>query len=251
MCVRTHMAEAAPHHLELINQLLVQRTHFRVHQLLMHSKANSKDVNLWRNRSYRSRFLNREIQIIFVQRVKVPKTLSFPLSLLFSIGIVNAGFQMRLINTKYLNSASFHMKFWVKANLRSSVCLYTSCWMDINSDLPANLKYLVCIYCKSKTYREIFKIQNYKKRWQLINKTSQFLQIGSTLRLFPVIVVIQLHKTKCLSSPSPVPASGLWAVWSSLCLQDGYWCSPCQRMPGGKEKSRRLATHASACTCVI
>lgn len=49
MCVRTHMAEAAPHHLELINQLLVQRTHFRMHQLLMHSKANSKDVNLWRN----------------------------------------------------------------------------------------------------------------------------------------------------------------------------------------------------------
>lgn len=42
----THMAEAAPHHLELIYQLLVQRTHFWVHQLLVHRQADSENVNL-------------------------------------------------------------------------------------------------------------------------------------------------------------------------------------------------------------
>lgn len=41
------MAEAAPHHLELIYQLLVQGTHFWVHQFLVHGQADSKDVNLW------------------------------------------------------------------------------------------------------------------------------------------------------------------------------------------------------------
>lgn len=40
------MAEAAPHHLELIYQLLVKGTHFWVHQLLMDSEAYSQDVNL-------------------------------------------------------------------------------------------------------------------------------------------------------------------------------------------------------------
>lgn len=43
------MAEAAPHHLELIYQLLVQGTHFWVHQLLMHSQTDSQDVNLCEN----------------------------------------------------------------------------------------------------------------------------------------------------------------------------------------------------------
>jgi len=43
------MAEAAPHHLELIYQLLVQGTHFWVHQLLMDSQANSKDMDLCGN----------------------------------------------------------------------------------------------------------------------------------------------------------------------------------------------------------
>lgn len=43
----THMAEAAPHHLELIDQLLVQGTHFWVHQLLVHGQADSEDVDLW------------------------------------------------------------------------------------------------------------------------------------------------------------------------------------------------------------
>lgn len=43
------MAEAAPHHLELIDQLLVQGTHFWVHQLLVHGQADSEDVNLREN----------------------------------------------------------------------------------------------------------------------------------------------------------------------------------------------------------
>lgn len=43
------MAEAAPHHLELIYQLLVQGTHFWVHQLLVHSQTDSQDVNLCEN----------------------------------------------------------------------------------------------------------------------------------------------------------------------------------------------------------
>lgn len=38
---RTHMAEAVPHHLELIYQLLVQGTHFWVHQLLVHGQAQA------------------------------------------------------------------------------------------------------------------------------------------------------------------------------------------------------------------
>lgn len=41
------MTQAAPHHLELIYELLVQGTHFRVHQLLVHGQADPKDVNLW------------------------------------------------------------------------------------------------------------------------------------------------------------------------------------------------------------
>lgn len=45
----THVAQAAPHHLELIDQLLVQGTHFWVHQLLVHGQADSEDVNLWEN----------------------------------------------------------------------------------------------------------------------------------------------------------------------------------------------------------
>lgn len=40
------MAEAAPHHLELIYQFLVQGTHFWVHQLLVHGQTDSEDVNL-------------------------------------------------------------------------------------------------------------------------------------------------------------------------------------------------------------
>lgn len=40
------MAEAAPHHLELIYQLLVQGTHFWVYQLLVHRQADSQNVNL-------------------------------------------------------------------------------------------------------------------------------------------------------------------------------------------------------------
>lgn len=38
--------ETAPHHLELIYQLLVQGTHFRVHQLVMDRKPRPQDVNL-------------------------------------------------------------------------------------------------------------------------------------------------------------------------------------------------------------
>lgn len=49
----THVAEAAPHHLELIDQLLVQGTHFWVHQLLVHSQADSEDVNLQENNKHR------------------------------------------------------------------------------------------------------------------------------------------------------------------------------------------------------
>lgn len=43
------MAEAAPHHLELIDQLLVQGTHFWMHQLLMHGQPDSQDVDLQRD----------------------------------------------------------------------------------------------------------------------------------------------------------------------------------------------------------
>ena len=42
----THVEQAAPHDLELIYQLLVQGTHFWVHQLLMNSQAHSQDMNL-------------------------------------------------------------------------------------------------------------------------------------------------------------------------------------------------------------
>lgn len=42
----THVAEAAPHHLELVDQLLVQRTHLWVHQLLVNGQADAEDVNL-------------------------------------------------------------------------------------------------------------------------------------------------------------------------------------------------------------
>ena len=49
MCSCTHVAQAAPHHLELIDQLLVQGTHFWVHQLLVHGQADSQDVHLWKN----------------------------------------------------------------------------------------------------------------------------------------------------------------------------------------------------------
>lgn len=29
----------------------------------------------------------------------------------------------------------------------------------------------------------------------------------------------------------PAPAWGLWAVWSSLCPQGGWWCTLYQRKP--------------------
>lgn len=41
-----HMAQTAPHHLELIYQLLVQGTHFWVHQFLMDRQPYTQDVNL-------------------------------------------------------------------------------------------------------------------------------------------------------------------------------------------------------------
>ncbi len=40
------MTEAAPHHLELINQLLVQGTHFWMHQFLVDGQTHAEDVNL-------------------------------------------------------------------------------------------------------------------------------------------------------------------------------------------------------------
>lgn len=40
------MTEAAPHHLELVDQLLVQGTHFRVHQFLVDGQTHAEDVNL-------------------------------------------------------------------------------------------------------------------------------------------------------------------------------------------------------------
>lgn len=49
MFLSAHVAEAAPHHLELIDQFLVQGTHFWVHQLLVHSQADSEHVNLQEN----------------------------------------------------------------------------------------------------------------------------------------------------------------------------------------------------------
>lgn len=51
------MAKAAPHHLELIYQLLVQGTHFWVHQLLVHGQADSEDVDLrTKNRHHWTKF---------------------------------------------------------------------------------------------------------------------------------------------------------------------------------------------------
>ncbi len=44
--VRSHMTEAAPHHLELIDQFLVQGTHFRMHQFLVDSQTHAEDMNL-------------------------------------------------------------------------------------------------------------------------------------------------------------------------------------------------------------
>ena len=40
------MVETGPHHLELINQLLMQRAHFWVHKLLMNCQPDSKDMDL-------------------------------------------------------------------------------------------------------------------------------------------------------------------------------------------------------------
>jgi hypothetical protein len=41
------MVQTGPHHLELINQLLMQRPHFRMHKLLMNRQPNSKNMDLW------------------------------------------------------------------------------------------------------------------------------------------------------------------------------------------------------------
>lgn len=41
-----YMVETGPHHLELINQLLMQRAHFWVHELLMNCQPDSKNMNL-------------------------------------------------------------------------------------------------------------------------------------------------------------------------------------------------------------
>lgn len=40
------MTKTAPHHLELVDQLFVQGTHFWMHQLLVHSQTHSKDMDL-------------------------------------------------------------------------------------------------------------------------------------------------------------------------------------------------------------
>lgn len=40
------MVETGPHHLELIDQLLMERAHFWVHELLMNCQPNSKDMDL-------------------------------------------------------------------------------------------------------------------------------------------------------------------------------------------------------------
>lgn len=40
------MVETGPHHLELIDQLLMERAHFRVHELLMNCQPDSEDVDL-------------------------------------------------------------------------------------------------------------------------------------------------------------------------------------------------------------
>lgn len=41
-----YVVEAGPHHLELINQLLMQRAHLWVHELLMNCQPDSKDMDL-------------------------------------------------------------------------------------------------------------------------------------------------------------------------------------------------------------
>lgn len=41
-----HVVEAGPHHLELVDQLLVQGAHFRVHELLVNGQPDAKDVDL-------------------------------------------------------------------------------------------------------------------------------------------------------------------------------------------------------------
>lgn len=40
------MTKTAPHHLELIDEFLVQGTHLRMHQFLMDGQANTQDMNL-------------------------------------------------------------------------------------------------------------------------------------------------------------------------------------------------------------
>lgn len=41
-----YVVETGPHHLELIDQLLMQRAHFWVHKLLMNCQPDSKDMDL-------------------------------------------------------------------------------------------------------------------------------------------------------------------------------------------------------------
>lgn len=42
----SHVMQACPHHVELVHQLLVQRAHLRVHQLLVNGQPHSEDVHL-------------------------------------------------------------------------------------------------------------------------------------------------------------------------------------------------------------
>lgn len=41
-----YVVETGPHHLELVDQLLMQRTHFWMHELLVDCQPDSKDVDL-------------------------------------------------------------------------------------------------------------------------------------------------------------------------------------------------------------
>lgn len=45
-----YVVQTGPHHLELIDQLLMQRAHLRVHELLMNCQPDSKDMDLFGNR---------------------------------------------------------------------------------------------------------------------------------------------------------------------------------------------------------
>lgn len=64
------MTEAAPHHLELIDQLLVQGTHFWMHQFFVDDQTHAEDMNL-------CGLFNKNDYLMFINLFRVVKMKTF------------------------------------------------------------------------------------------------------------------------------------------------------------------------------